>query len=100
MDEEIDLIWSPEAFAQLRSNFEYLAERDLEAAKRWLTRIDELVEGLLVTPEIGRIVPEYGRAELRERLHGKSYRLIYRLRSGQVEVAAIWHTANPNLPAL
>ncbi len=77
MDEEVDLSWSPEAFEQLKSNFEYLAEQDLEAAKRWLARIDELVQGLLITPEIGRVVPEYGRAELRERLHGKKYRLIY-----------------------
>lgn len=97
---EIKLTWSPEALEQLESNFKYLAERDLAAAKRLLKRLDELADGLLITPEIGRIVPEYGRPDLRERIHKKKYRLIYRLRPGEVEIASVWHTASPNLPEL
>lgn len=38
--------------------------------------------------------------EVRKRIHKKKYRLIYRLRPGEVEIAAVWHTSSPNLPAL
>jgi plasmid stabilization system protein ParE len=100
---EIELSWSPEALEQLESIFEYIAERDLEAAKRLVQRLDELAEGLVFTPEIGRIVPEYGRPDLRERIHGKRhkrYRLIYRVRPDEVEIVAVWHTSREKLPDL
>ena len=100
---EIELSWSPEALEQLESIFEYIAKRDLEAAKRLVKKLDEFADGLLITPEIGRIVPEYGRPDLRERIHGKRhkrYRLIYRVRPDEIEIVAVWHTASPNLPEL
>lgn len=100
MAEEIELFWSPEALEQLGSIFEYIAERDLEAAKRLVQRLEELADGIIISPEIGRMVPEYRRADLRERIHKKRYRLIYRLRPGEAEIAAVWHTSKPNLPNL
>lgn len=97
---KIRLSWSPEALEQLASKFEYIAERDLEAAKRLVRELEELAEGIPFTPEIGRMVPEYKRHDLRERIHKKKYRLIYRLRPGEAEIASVWHTASPNLPEL
>lgn len=100
---EIELSWSPEALEQLESIFEYIAKRDLEAAKRLVQQLDELAEGIVFTPEIGRVVPEYGQPDLRERIHGKRhkrYRLIYRVRPDEIEIVAVWHTSGEKLPEL
>ena len=100
---EIELSWSPEALEQLESIFEYIAKRDLEAAKRLVQQLDELAEGIVFTPEIGRVVPEYGQPDLRERIHGKRhkrYRLIYRVRPDEIEIVAVWHTSREKLPEL
>ena len=43
-------------------------------------------------PELGRIVPEYDRADVRELLQG-SYRVVYRLKHGQAEVLTVFHGA-------
>ena len=104
MAEEIDLIWSPEALEQLVAIFEYIAQHDLQAAKRVSLNIAELAEALVSTPELGRIVPEYGRPELREQVHrpGKrsryAFRIIYRICPGQIEIISVWHTSRGRLP--
>lgn len=45
-------------------------------------------------PNVGRIVPEFNRPDVRERLHG-SYRIVYLLREEAVIILSIWHTARP-----
>lgn len=46
---------------------------------------------LLSNPNIGRIVPEFRRAEIRELIHG-NYRLIHEVKPSQVDMLTIWHT--------
>ena len=45
-------------------------------------------------PQSGRTVPELNNPEFRESILG-SYRLIYRIRSGDVQVLTLHHTARP-----
>jgi toxin ParE1/3/4 len=86
------LIWSPQAIDDLDAICEYVA-RNSEAAARELARqITALAESIPAQPLLGPAVAEYGRDEIRERLC-HSYRLIYRLRAGEVEVATIHHGA-------
>lgn len=106
MAEEIKLVWSTEALEQLAALFDYIAQNDLEAAKRVVVRLEKLSDALILTPEIGRVVPEYGLPELRERICKPSkqsryaMRLIYRILPGQIEVISIWHTSRRGLPKL
>lgn len=106
MAEEIELIWSPEALDQLSDIFEHIAKDNLQAAKHLAQRLEELAEALVVTPQIGRIVPEHGRPDLRERIHKISkrsrytVRLIYRVLPGKIEIASVWHTSRQGLPEL
>ena len=52
----------------------------------------EITDQLLRFPESGRVVPEIGREDVREVfLH--SYRIIYRLRGGGVEILTVHHGA-------
>lgn len=43
-------------------------------------------------PDRGRIVPEFADPEIREIIF-KSYRIVYRVREGHVEVIRFWHAA-------
>lgn len=43
-------------------------------------------------PERGRVVPEFADPEIREIIF-KSYRIVYRVRAGHVEVIRFWHAA-------
>ena len=47
---------------------------------------------LATLPERGRVVPELGQPGIREIIF-KSYRIVYRVRAGLVEVIRFWHTA-------
>jgi len=49
-------------------------------------------EALRSSPFVGRVVPEYGRHELRELIIG-SYRLVYLVRADEVIVVRVVHGA-------
>ena len=52
------------------------------------------IEQLADFPQSGRVVPESGRLELRELVRG-SYRIVYRVRDGGVQLIRIHHSARP-----
>jgi len=47
---------------------------------------------LALFPESGRIVPEYGRGDLRELLF-QDYRIVNRVKENEVQIAAVVHGA-------
>ena len=51
------------------------------------TRIEALVEH----PQLGRVVPEFGQAFLRELIH-PPFRIVYRLDPGQVRIVRVWRS--------
>ncbi len=77
---------------------------DLEAIRTWykdqqvpnvgnrlLNEIIAQVERLVNFPESGRIVPEFGIANLREIIHSP-YRIVYRLDVDKIRVVRIWRS--------
>ena len=78
---------------RLREIRAYIHENDPLAAQKWVLGVRELVRALQSLPQIGRIVPELGQPELRERIYGKHYRIIYRIKPDTVEIVTICHTA-------
>jgi len=86
------IIWSPEAVANLEEICKYIAEDSEYYASIFAQRIWELVETIATFPLAGRMVPEYRRKELRERIfHG--YRIVYLVKPEAVEIVAIVHGA-------
>ena len=65
--------WSRRAQEDLREIFARIATDDRLAAEHWIARLVERVESTSEVPLLGRIVPELGRAEIRE-----TYRIVYR----------------------
>lgn len=86
------LIWSPSAVADLDSICEFVAQDSPEFARLTARRVVAAAESAARFPLSGRIVPEFHDVKLREKIIG-NYRLIYRLKTGAIEVAAVMHGA-------
>lgn len=86
------IIWSPEAVANLEEICKYIAE-DYEHLPDYLPKKFGIWLKLFTAfPLAGRMVPEYQRQDLRERIfHG--YRIVYLLKPEAVEIVAIVHGA-------
>jgi len=55
-------------------------------------RIFSIIQGIPDFPYAGRMVPEYGIGNLREKLY-QDYRIVYRIKKDAIEIAAITHGA-------
>ena len=86
------LIWSPRAAADLEAIREYIAYDSELYAGLTVSRLIAAASRLIQFPELGRVVPEFERPDLRE-LIVRPYRLVYRLRGEFVEVATVFHAA-------
>ena len=86
------LVWSPSALASLAEICEYIGRDSEHYAKLFAQRIFSAAEMLALFPESGRVVPEYDRHDLRELLF-QNYRIVYRVRANQVQIAAVVHGA-------
>ncbi len=51
-----------------------------------------MVESIPAFPRSGRVVPEYQKDNLREKIF-QNYRIVYRIRSTAIEIVAISHGA-------
>ena len=84
------LDWSPEAIEDVESIASYIERDSPWYAKAVASSIVATAEIIPDFPELGRIVPEIGDAAIRERFV-YSYRIIYRIESESVLIAAVIH---------
>jgi plasmid stabilization system protein ParE len=86
------LIWSPRSLADLDAIREHIASDSELYAGLVVGRLVAAPGRLLEFPESGRMVPEFGRPNLRE-LIVRPYRLVYRLQGDIIEVVTVFHAA-------
>ncbi len=95
------IVIAPSAQADLEDIVRYLARHNPTAAEQMGNALIARAESLADFPELGRVVPEFRRPELRELIH-RSYRVIYRFKPerGCVEIVRFWHGARgfPHIP--
>lgn len=84
------IIWSPLAIDRVSEITEYISLDSLSAAQNWVDSIFQEVESLLSSPQMGRMVPEVGRKEIRELIFG-NYRIICRYESTSISILTIRH---------
>ncbi len=84
--------WAPRAASHLEQICEYISRDSEIYARIFAKKVLSIVEDIAVFPKAGRVVPEYRDPNLRERIYG-NYRIVYRLKDGVVEIAAICHGA-------
>lgn len=83
------VVWTTEAFRKLDEIESFIAQ---DTPKRASAFIDLLLEkGDLIGsfPDMGRIVPELSRSEIREILVG-NYRIVYRRTPAQIEILTVF----------
>jgi toxin ParE1/3/4 len=84
------VVWSERALRDLRRISDYLAKDSVKNARRVANAIRAATKQLRSHPRLGAMVPEHEVEHLREFLVF-SYRVIYRLKGNDCEIAAIFH---------
>ena len=84
------VIWTKPARADLKHIHDFIAEDSKHYARKVAQEIREKTDKLDELPNIGKIVPEVGKLEVRE-LQIYSYRVMYEVINEQPYVLAIIH---------
>ncbi len=87
---EYRVTWSPEAVEDLESIAEYIERDSSFYAQSVVSKILEASRNIKEFPSIGRVVPEIGDENIRERFI-YSYRLVYQIRQQRILVVAVIH---------
>lgn len=86
--------WSPRAASNFEEICNYIARDAEHYAAVFAKQINAMVKSIPQFPHAGRVVPEYGDENLREKIF-ENYRIVYRLKKDVVEIVAICHGAQP-----
>jgi len=81
--------WTRRALRDLREIGSYISRDNPDAARRWVARLHERGDRAAELPRSGRIVPEFGRDDLRE-VFLKSYRIVYRILDDRIEILTVF----------
>ena len=91
--------WTNTALEHLLSIYAHIAQKSPVYADRTVDRLTRRSEQLAVFPRSGRIVPEYQLPDIREVIE-RPYRVIYRIKPEQIDVLAVFHSAQELPPEL
>ena len=92
MPTKITVSFAPSAFSDIQEMQAWYAEQLVpEIGERFAREIIEKVEALQAHPDMGRIVPEFGVAALRELIH-PPFRIVYRHEGNRVRVVRVWRS--------
>lgn len=86
----IELVWSPEAVEDVEAIASYIERDSPWYAKAVVSRVVDAAQSIPEYPRVGRMVPEVGRDDVRERFVC-SYRLIYQIQVNRVTIIAVIH---------
>jgi toxin ParE1/3/4 len=86
------VIWSKPARDDLKAIFDYIKKDSRYYAEKVIDDIIEKSEYLERFPEMGRVVPEINESNVRE-IFVYSYRLIYEITNGNINIITIVHFA-------
>ena len=87
---EYRVTWSPEAIEDLESIAEYIERDSSFYAQSVASKILVASRNIKEFPLIGRVVPELGDENIRERFI-YSYRLVYQMRQQNILMVAVIH---------
>lgn len=86
--------WSPRAASNFEDVCNYIANDSEYYATLFAKKVNAIIKAIPQFPKAGRIVPEYGDENLREKIY-ENYRIVYRLKGEHVEIVSICHGARP-----
>jgi len=83
------LRWSDRARQDLREIGRYIARGSPDAARKWVSRLRRRAIKTAAIPQSGRIVPEFGKPDIREVLLG-NYRIVYQVTGKAVTILTVF----------
>ena len=84
------IVWSPRAADQFEMICNYIGRDSTMYAHIFAKKVNAIVKAIPAFVKSGRVVPEYGDENLREKIYG-NYRIVYRVGENYIEIAAICH---------
>lgn len=81
--------WTSRSATDLSDIEDFIAQDDPRAAIAWVGRLRQRAASAAALPNAGRMVPEFGRADIREVLV-RHYRIIYRVEAAEIVVLAVF----------
>ena len=92
MSERLMVAFAASAVADIEKILEWYREQQiLEVGKRLVSEIMGRVEALQDYPDMGRVVPEFDRDNLRELIHSP-FRIVYRRDTRRVRIVRVWRS--------
>jgi len=88
----VKIIWSPRAASDVEEICDYIATDSEHYARIFAQKVITIVEKIPDFPYVGRMVPEYQKDDLRERIF-QNYRIVYRIKPEVIEIVAVVHSA-------
>jgi addiction module RelE/StbE family toxin len=87
------VVWSERAVADLEQIGSYIAKDSVRYAGMVVGKLFSRTEILKTNPYLGRMVPEFSNAAIRELIEG-SYRIVYQVNSAQdaVQIITVHHS--------
>ncbi|KAA5545795.1 type II toxin-antitoxin system RelE/ParE family toxin [Adhaeribacter rhizoryzae] len=91
----VKINWTRQAIENIHEIREYFGHQSKRFAEELTDKFFEKAESLAKFPQIGRVVPEIGKPEIREVIF-RNYRIIYHLVStSQINIIAIHNSNRP-----
>jgi len=84
--------WTENAIDHLTNIYEYITFNSPTYGRRMIDKITRRTEQISEHALSGRKVPEYNAEDIREVIE-KPYRIIYRIKPGQIDIIAVIHGA-------
>ncbi len=88
----VTIIWTDLAIQDLKSIHDYIALDSKFYAKRFVAKLILRVDQLEVSPNLGRMVPEFNNISIRELIDG-NYRLIYKVETKSITILRFHNSA-------
>ncbi|HEX9725994.1 MAG TPA: type II toxin-antitoxin system RelE/ParE family toxin [Vicinamibacteria bacterium] len=83
------LRWSDRARQDLKEIGRFIARDSRDAARKWVSRLRRRAIKAAAIPQAGRIVPEFGKPDIREVLLG-NYRIVYQMTGKTVTILTVF----------
>lgn len=83
------LRWTARAQRDLTAIADYISQDSPQAARAWVEKLRERAQRAAAGPLAGRVVPELGRADVRE-VFLRTYRIVYAIRDDAIDVLTVF----------
>jgi len=92
MPERVRVSFAASAVTDLEEILAYYKDQEApDVGDRMVSELIERVETLASHPKMGRVVPEFGRENLRELIH-PPFRIVYRRDQAKVRIVRVWRS--------